>query len=432
VCESDKLFERARQVTPGGVHTAARRIDPQIAWSKAEGAYMWDADGRRYVDFHGAWGPIILGHRHPYVTRKVIEAIENYDLFGLGTTELEVELSERICRHLPGSEMVLICNTGSAATFHAIRVSRAFTGREKIIKFQGCFHGWHDYLLRNMISKPELVGKRDPMSSGMLAAAVDATLVCRLNDLEDVEKTCKKHRGEIAAIILEPLAHNIGCVMLSDEFLRGLRNICDKHGIVLIFDEVVTGFRVGLGGYQAKCGVTPDLTTLGKAIANGYPIAALAGRRDIMTRFNTHPEGDVFFAGTYNGHAAAAAAALATMDLLEREPVYDHIFGLGRRMRSGLDEILKRLSLPATAVGYGSVFLIYWGKGPFNSYDDLLRLDAEKFLLFRRGMIKKGFFLVPVHLKRGLFSYAHTEEDMSAALEAAEDVLTQIKKESFS
>jgi len=421
---SADIFRRAERAVPGAVHTSARRLDPQIAWDRAEGPYIWDLDGNRYLDYHAAWGPVILGHMHPYVTAKVIEAIQHWDLFGTGTTELEVELSERICRHVPSAEMVLICNTGSAATFHAVRVARAFTGRQKIVKFQGCFHGWHDYLLRNMLSRPDRVYQRDPGSAGMLPEAVDNTLVCRLNDLEDVERTCRENRGKIAAVIIEPLAHNIGCVMLTDEFLQGLRKLTHQEGILLIFDEVVTGFRVGLGGYQAICGVTPDLTTLGKAIANGYPIAALAGRRDIMERFNTHPRGDVFFAGTYNAHPVGAAAALATMDVLERENVYEHIFDLGARMRAGLKEILDRLSLPATAVGYGSVFLIYWGKGPFNNYEDLLSLDAERFLRFRRAMIDRGFYMVPMHLKRALFSFAHTEEQMAETLEAADDILT--------
>jgi len=424
--KSREIFDRAERVVPGGVHTAARRVEPQIAWDRAEGPHIWDVDGNQYLDYHAAWGPIILGHRHPHVTEKVNEAIRHWDLFGLGTTELEVQLSERICQHIPSAEMVLLCNTGSAATFHAMRVARAFTSRRKIIKFQGCFHGWHDYLLRNTLSKPELVYCRDPGSAGMLDEAVDNTLVCRLNDLEDVASTCNKHKGEIAAIIIEPLAHNIGCVMLMDEFLQGLRKLCSDQGIVLVFDEVVTGFRVGIGGYQAICGVTPDLTTLGKAIANGYPIAAVAGRRNIMEKFNTHPSGDVFFAGTYNAHPAATAAALATMDILENENVYEHIFDLGARMRLGLKEIIQRLSLPATVVGYGSVFLIYWGQGPFNHYEDLLDLDADKSLAFRRNMIDRGFYMVPTHLKRALFSLAHTEEDMAQTLQAAEDVLKEM------
>ncbi len=427
--KSTELFSRAEKVTPGGVHTSARRVAPPLAWGKSDGAYIWDVDGNRYLDCHGAWGPIILGHNHPHVTAKVIEAVKTQDLFGIGTTEMEVQLAERICRHLPSAEMCLICNTGSAATFHAIRVSRAFTGRKKILKFQGCFHGWHDYLLRNTISKRENIGKRDPGSAGMLGEAIDNTLVCRLNDLEDVKKTCEDNKGQIAAIIVEPLAHNIGSVLLTNTFLHGLRALCDEQGIVLIFDEVVTGFRVGLGGYQAICKITPDLTTLGKAIANGYPIAAIAGRKEILTRFNTHPCGDVFFAGTYNAHPASVAAALATMDILENEPVFSHIFDLGDCMRSGLQGIVERLSLPATVVGYGSVFLIYWGTGPFNSYDDLINLDAEKFVSFRQRMIGRGFYLVPIHLKRALFSYAHTKNDMNRMLEVAEQILLKIKKE---
>jgi glutamate-1-semialdehyde 2,1-aminomutase len=426
--KSKEIVEISRKYVPGGVHSNARKSDPIIIIKKAQGCYFWDVDGNEYIDFHAAWGPSILGFNHPYVKEKVIEAIKTHDLYGIGTNELEIELAKRVCKHVPCAEKMLICNTGSDATYDAIRVSRAFTGRQKIIKFHGCYHGFHDYVLRNVHTHPELVWKRDPESKGMLEAAIDNTLVCRLNDLNDVEYTCKKNEGEIAAIIIEPIVYNIGCVMLKDEFLKGLRRIANENGIVLIFDEVITGFHESLGGYQAICGITPDLTTMGKAIANGFPIAALAGRADIMNRFNTHPHGDVWFSGTYNAHPAGVAAAIATLDILEKENVYEHIFSLGKQMREGIKEIINRLEMDITVAGFGSVFIIYWGQGPFNCYEDMIHLDGEKDLEFRRRMIDKGFYFVPVKERRQLFSYAHTQNEMFKALEAIEDVLKEMKK----
>ncbi|MFC2159806.1 aspartate aminotransferase family protein [Actinomycetota bacterium] len=421
------IFRKAGEVIPGGVNSGARKLEPALTWSKGEGAYLWDMNKRKYIDFHGAWGPVILGYNYQYLMEKVIEAVRKYDLYGIGVTDIEVELAQRILGHYPSADMVLTCTSGSEATMHSIRVSRAMTKRRKIIKFQGCFNGGNDYVLRNALSKPDMIYRRDVMSEGILDEVIDSTLVCRLNDLDNVEETIKDNPEDIAAIILEPLAHNIGCVFLEDEFLMGLRKLCDDHGIILIFDEIVTGFRVDIGGWQAVCGVKPDLTTLGKAMANGYPIAALLGKKDIMERFTTNVNGDVFFQGTYNGHPMMTAAALATMDILENENVYEHIFKLGSTMRKELQFIIDSIELEATVVGYGSVFLIYWGKGPFNKYEDLLRLDTEKDLYFRRGMIKKGFYFVPVSLKRCLFNYSHTEEDMHKALEAAKDLLNEIK-----
>jgi glutamate-1-semialdehyde 2,1-aminomutase len=216
----DVLVERAKKVIPGGVNSAARKLDPFIVWEKGEGAYLWDVNGKRYIDYHGAWGPVILGYNNKYLREALVDSMDKYDLYGSGVTEIEIEFAEKICRHIPSAEKVLACTSGSEATYHAIRVSRAYTNRQKIIKFQGCFHGWHDYVLRNALSKPDMIYRRDPGSAGMLDEAIDNTLVCRLNDLDDVEKTCKKHKGQIAAIIIEPLAFNIGCVLLENDFLN--------------------------------------------------------------------------------------------------------------------------------------------------------------------------------------------------------------------
>ncbi len=317
VVRSRELLDRASLVTPGGVNTARRKIDPPLCVRRGSGAYVEDLDGNRYIDYQAAYGAILLGHSHPAVNDRVKATIDEQVLFGVGTTELEVQVAEKVVQHVPGADQAAMCGSGSEATFHAIRLARAATGRQKIVKFQGCYHGFHDYVLRNVMSTPEMIGKRDPVSAGMLEAAIDATLVCRYNDSESVRATFAEHGDQIAAIIVEPIAHNSPSIMPVDDFLADLRAICDRYGAVLIFDEIITGYRHHLGGYQAICGVTPDLSTFAKAIANGYPAAVVAGRRDLLEQYNTTATGNVAFAGTYNGGAVAMAAALATIETLE-------------------------------------------------------------------------------------------------------------------
>jgi glutamate-1-semialdehyde 2,1-aminomutase len=268
-------FEEACRYIPGGVNTSLRRFEPLLAFRSAHGAVITDAGGKEYIDYQAAFGPIVLGHNHPAVNARVVETIARIDLIGAGNTDLEIELAGKICRYVPSAGKVLFCNSGSEATYSAIRLARAATGRKRIIKFQGCYHGWHDAVLMNVISAPDRLGGRDPISAGSLPEVLENTVVCTFNDLDDVERALKTHRGEIAAIILEPIPHNIGCVMPKPGFLEGLRELTRVHGSILIFDEVITGFRHALGGYQSVAGVVPDLTTMGKSMANGYPIAAV-------------------------------------------------------------------------------------------------------------------------------------------------------------
>jgi glutamate-1-semialdehyde 2,1-aminomutase len=423
---SDQLYREARQVLPGGVNSALRNVVPHLVFKRAEGATLVDVDGNEYIDYHAAFGPALLGHNHPAVRRKVIEALEAFTLLGAGTTELEIQLARKIQQHVPSAEKVLLCNTGSEATYHAIRVARAFTGRKKIIKFQGCYHGFHDSVLRNFLSPPEKVGKLDPGSAGILLEVLENTLVCAFNHLEEVESTLRAHSGQVAAIILEPVAHNMGCVLPKPGFLEGLRELASLHGTVLIFDEVITGFRHHLGGYQKISGITPDLTTLGKSMANGFPIAALAGKAEIMDRFSTRSGGDTFYAGTFNGNAVGCAAALATIDVLEREPVHQHVFRLGERLRQGLREIHERLGVRATVAGFGSVFLTYFLDGRIESYSDLLRNDADRFVAYRQRLIRRGVFKIPRNLKRSHVSYSHTDAHVDRTLEVCEDVLKEM------
>ncbi len=427
--KSQELYTKANKFTPGGVHTSIRNVSPHLIFTKAQGAYLYDADGNRFIDYQAAFGAYILGHCYPKVTDRVIEAIRQTDLYGVGTTDLEIELAEKICRHVPSAEMVLFCNSGSEATYHAIRLSRAVTGRTKLIKFQGCYHGWHDYVARNMLSTADKIGERDPGSAGMMDEAVDNTLICTFNDLADVEQTFRSHPGQIAALIVEPIPHNIGCIMPQPGFLAGLKELCRIYGSILIFDEVITGFRHHLGGYQKVAGVTPDLTTMAKAMGNGFPIAAVAGRMDLMERYNTKPGGDVWFAGTFNGHAVGTAAAIATIEEMENQPVHEHVFALGDRMRSGIRQILDRLGIEAYVAGFGSVWTTYFmNREPLN-YTDLMDNDADFYVAYRRKLVERGIFKMPMNIKRNHISYSHTEEHIDSTLQTIEDVLKEMKLE---
>jgi glutamate-1-semialdehyde 2,1-aminomutase len=421
---SQDILERAQRYIPGGVSSANRLVEPNIVFTRAQGAYIFDAEGKRYIDYHAAFGPPLLGHTNPEVNQRVMEALAQADVIGVGSNEQEALLAEKICQHIPSAEKILFCNSGSEATYAALRLARAVTSRSKIIKFQGCYHGWHDAVLQNVISPAEKIGQKDPGSAGMLAEAVENTLVLPFNDVEAVRQTLEQQGTEIAAIILELIPHNIGCVLPRPEFVQGLRDLTRQYGVILIFDEVITGFRHGLGGYQKVVGVTPDLTTVAKAIANGYPLAALAGRADLLDR--CRPGGDVFFAGTFNAHPAGVAAALATIEILERPESYAHLFKLGERMRQGLREIIQRRGLNATVAGFGSVFITYFMEPPIDSYEDLLRNDATKFVAYRRKLIERGIYKLPVNLKRNHISLAHTVADIDETLEAADAVLKDL------
>ena len=419
------LAARAAAVIPGGGNSGQRRLPglEDLVVTATSGATFTDAEGRTYTDYHAAFGPPLLGHNDPDVDAAVAATARSVGLMGVGVTPVEIELAERLCELVPSVERVLLTETGSEATFHAIRVARAATGRRYVIKFQGCYHGWHDAVAMNVISLPENVGRHDPLSKGVLPEVTEATIVCRFNDADDVERALTDH--DVAAIILEPIPHNIGAVLPAEGFLERLRELATKHGTVLIFDEVITGFRHALGGYQSIAGVTPDLTTLGKAMGNGWPISALGGSAELMDMFSTTPGRPAFFAGTFNGHPPTAAAALATIEKLQREPVHEHVFRLGERTRAGLAALYARLGVTAVVSGYGSVFLTYFLDGPVRSYDDLLANDVDLFVGYRRELMKERIFELPLNLKRSHFSYAHTDADVDRLLEATEVAVTR-------
>jgi glutamate-1-semialdehyde 2,1-aminomutase len=408
---SERLLEAASEVIPGGVNSGRRNTASKLCVRSARGAYFEDIDGRRYTDYHAAYGPIVLGHSYPAVIERVAETIREMVLFGLGVTEAELLLARKIVHHVPSVEQVLICNSGSEATYHALRAARAATGRQKTLRFAALYHGYHDAVLA---------------SPGGLLSAQGETVVCRYNDLASVEEAIRCHPEQIAALIVEPVVHNApgGSILPAPGFLEGLRAICDREGIVLIFDEVITGFRHGLGGYQAICGVNPDLTTLGKAIANGFSLAAVGGKRSVMERFNTHADGEVFYGGTYNGNAPVVAAALATIEVMEREPVHEHIFALGERMRAGLTRIAEAAAVPAHAGGFGSLFVLSFLDGEIRNHEDVARNDTELFLAYRRQLVRRGSFEVPENVGRSHIGYSHTEQDIDRSLAIAEEALT--------
>jgi glutamate-1-semialdehyde 2,1-aminomutase len=422
------LHERASRVIPGGVNSGQRQLPgiEDLGIVAASGATFTDDRGRTYTDYHAAFGPQILGHADAGVDRAFAEASRRIDIMGVGVTDLEVELAEKLVEVVPSFDQVLLTTTGTEATFHAVRLSRAVTERPLLIKFQGCYHGWHDAVAMNVISPADRLGTRDPISAGILPAVLEATIVCRWNDLADVAGAFQAHPGQVAAIILEPIPHNIGAVLPAPGFLEGLRDLCDRYGALLIFDEVITGFRHALGGYETIAGVRPDLATRGKAMANGYAIGALGGRAELMQRFSSRPGGDVQFAGTFNGHPAAAAAALEVIRRLEEEPVLEHTFSLGQLARDGFADIGRRVGVPVVAAGFGSVFCTYFLEGEVRSYDDLIRNDKDLYVGYRLESIGEGVFELPMNLKRSHMSYAHSERDVAVLLTTAERSIRKV------
>lgn len=415
------LALRAAQVIPGGVNSSNRRLAWPLAVVRAAGATFTDASGTTYLDYHAAFGPLILGHNHPQVNAAVVEAMGRIDIIGAGVTDLEVELAEAISGYVPCAERVLLTNSGSEATYAALRLARAVTCRERIVKFQGTYHGWHDAVAMNVISAPEKLGRPDPLSLGMVPEVVEKTIVLPFNDVQALEELMRRRGDEVAALLVEIIPHNIGCVLPHPAFLAALRALASQYGAVLIFDEVITGFRHDLGGYQRICGVTPDLSTFAKAMANGYPIAALAGRAELMDRFG--PGGGVFFAGTYNAHPVGVSAALATIAALADGEVHRRCFALASRATDGLAAIAAEQSIPMTVARFGSVFVPYFMEGPIDSYTDLLRNDTARDVWFRSEMCRHGIFMLPTALKRNHVSAAHTEVDIDRTLETAREVL---------
>ena len=421
--KSAEILARNRRVIPGGMVSINRATQPELVFLRAQGAYMWDADGNRYIDYHAAFGPYILGHNDADVNEAVMEALhDGSSLFGSGTTVREGELAELIQDAVPCADRVQLLNTGSEATYQALRTARAATGRDHIIVMQGGYNGWHNDVSCNLATPLAQLGPRVPVgeypympiSAGVPQAHQALVHPVNFNDLASVEETCKRHN--IAALITEPILQNIGLVKPQPGYLEGLRRLADKYGFVLIFDEVKTGFRHALGGYSAICGVQPDLAVFGKALANGFPLAAIAGRQDLMDYF-VHPDPGkrVLLAGTYNGHPVPVAAAIATIQRLAAGggEVFRRLSELGALAEAQLSELFAAEGVAVTIVREGSAFCVYFmDHAPVDWHDLAAHHDFPLDEAMRRSLIARGVYCFPIATKQWSISAAHTESDI--------------------
>ena len=420
-------MESNKRFIPGGVVSVNRAVKPTIVFKKGLGAYLWDEEGNRYIDYHAAFGPYLLGHNDPAVNKEVQRVVEEgASLFGSGTTELEGRLAELICTHIPAIESVQFLNTGSEATAQSLRLARAATGRSHIIIMQGGYNGWHNDVSYNVTTPLSVIGPRispgeyplAPISSGIPSEHQKLVHVVNFNDLDSVEYVCQQF--SIAALITEPILQNIGIVKPKPGYLQGLRKLADKYGFILIFDEVKTGIRHALGGYASIAGVTPDLMVLGKALANGYPIAALGGKKPLMDYF-VHPDLSkrVLLAGTYNAHPVSTAAAIGTIERLlgNNGEVFSYLENLGATIQRGMEHILKKMSIKAVVARQGSAFCPYFMDHLPEDWHDLAsNHDFDFDAHLRKELVERGIYFFPVPLKQCSISFAHTEADIDTTL----------------
>ena len=415
---NQQLFERAQRHIPGGVNSPVRAFrsvgGTPCFFSSGSGSRITDVDGKSYLDYVGSWGPLILGHAHPEVVTAVQEAAAKGLSFG-APTELEVEMADLLCKLLPSLDMVRLVSSGTEATMSAIRLARGYTGRACIVKFEGCYHGHADALLVKAGSGALTFGH--PSSAGVPEGAARDTLVLPYNDLAAVEAAFAECGDEIAAVIVEPAAGNMNLVKPRPGFLEGLRALCDRHGAVLIFDEVMTGFRVGLQGMQGRTGIRPDLTTLGKVIGGGMPVAAFGGRREIMEC--VAPLGAVYQAGTLSGSPVAVAAGLASLELVAQPGFYERLEALTARLVSGLQRAAEEAGVPFAADSLGGMFGLYFAPQVPGSYAEVMACDVERFKRFFHAMLAAGHHFAPSAFEAGFVSAAHTEADIDATVEAA-------------
>ena len=412
------LFQRAQRTIPAGVNSPVRAFravggTPPF-FERAAGAYLWDAEGKRYVDYVGSWGPMVAGHTHPAVVKAVQEAAARALSFG-APTEAEVELAEMLCRLVPSLELVRLVSSGTEAAMTAIRLARGFTGRDLIVKFEGCYHGHADALLVKAGSGALTFG--NPSSAGVPADTAAHTLVLDYNDVAGVQKTFAEQGSRIAGVIVEPVAGNMNLVLPAPDFLQALREQCTRHVAVLIFDEVMTGFRVALGGAQARYSIRPDLTTLGKVIGGGLPVGAVGGRRDIMEKIA--PLGPVYQAGTLSGNPVAVAAGIATLRLVEEKDFTAKMESTARSLVNGLQAEARKAQVAFSAQSIGSMFGIYFRDAPPKSFAQVMQCDRERFNRFYHAMLAGGIYLAPSAYEAGFVSAAHGQKEIDLTLEAA-------------
>jgi len=420
-----ELFERGKKVIPGGVNSPVRAFGqvggtPRFV-KRAEGAYFWDADDKQYLDYVGSWGPAILGHAHPDVIKAVQEAAAGGLSFG-APTEGEVEIAEEICKLLPSVEQLRLVSSGTEATMSAIRLARGFTGRDLIVKFEGCYHGHSDSLLVKAGSGLLTFG--NPSSGGVPADTTKHTLVLQYNDVQQLADTFKELGDKIACVILEPIAGNMNLIKPSAEFVQALRALTEQYGAVLIYDEVMTGFRVALNCAQGLHGITPDLTTLGKVVGGGMPLAAFGGRADIMAKIA--PLGNVYQAGTLSGNPLAVAAGLTTLRLIQQPGFHDNLGRLSARLAAGLADAAREAGVPMTTDSVGGMFGFYFSSKVPASYAEATQCDIPRFKAFFHAMLDEGVYLAPSAYEAGFTSSAHTEALIDDTIAAARRALARI------
>ena len=419
---SSELFTAAQKHIPGGVNSPVRAFkgvggDP-IFFKKAKGAYVYDEDGNQYIDYVGSWGPMIVGHAHPDVLKSVQETMQNGLSFG-APTELETQMADLVCKLVPSMDMVRMVSSGTEATMSAIRLARGYTGRDKIVKFEGCYHGHSDSLLVKAGSGALTLGV--PTSPGVPAALAEHTITLSYNKIEEVKQVFKEIGDQIACIIVEPVAGNMNCIPPVAGFLEGLREVCDEYGSVLILDEVMTGFRVSLGGAQGYYNIKPDLTTLGKVIGGGMPVGAFGGKREIMEHIA--PLGPVYQAGTLSGNPVAMAAGIATLNIVSQDGFYETLTKQTTKLVDGLKERAAKSNIPLTTNQAGAMFgFFFTEEKEITTFEQVSACDPERFKKFYHGMLNEGVYLAPSAYETGFVSSMHSDEDIAKTLDAAEKV----------
>lgn len=421
---NQQLFERSRQYIPGGVNSPVRAFKSvggtPVFFQRGQGAYFWDVEGKSYIDYVGSWGPLILGHAHPDIVKAVQDAASRGTSFG-APTAAELEIAELLCKLLPSLELVRLVSSGTEAGMSAIRLARGYTGRNRIIKFEGCYHGHDDALLVKAGSGALTFGH--PSSAGVPAETAGHTLVLDYNDIASVEKTFDKFGSEIAAVIVEPIAGNMNLIKASSEFLETLRTLCTKYGGLLILDEVMTGFRVGLECAQGLYGIKPDLTILGKVIGGGLPMAAFGGRRDVMECLA--PLGPVYQAGTLSGNPVAVAAGLETLRQIQVPGFFDRLSTMTRKLTDGLTAVAAKNGAVFSAQAVGGMFGIYFRQTPPKSFAEVMKSDRDAFNLFFHAMLEEGIYFAPSAFEAGFVSAVHGDTEIDKTLEAADRVFRQ-------
>ncbi|GGE76643.1 glutamate-1-semialdehyde 2,1-aminomutase [Streptosporangium jomthongense] len=423
---SETLFEQAQKYIPGGVNSPVRAFrgvgGTPIFFKHAEGAYLYDEDGKRYIDYIGSWGPMILGHSD----KRIKDALHAQVDLGVGygaPTSIETDMARKVCELVPSIDLVRMVNSGTEATMSAIRLARGYTRRDKIVKFEGCYHGHVDSLLVKAGSGALTLGV--PNSPGIPASLAELTLTLDFNDIEGVRETFKEMGDEIAAIIVEPVAGNMNCIPAAPGFLECLREVCDEHGTVLIFDEVMSGFRVSLGGAQELYGVTPDLTALGKVIGGGLPVGAFGGKREIMEHIS--PLGPVYQAGTLSGNPLAMCAGLTTLNVISEPGFHDRLTQKTLALRDGLKAAADEAGIALTVQGAGAMFGLFFTEEPsITRFDQVMRCDTERFKKFFQGMLKEGIYLAPSAFEAGFTSAALSGDDIAETIAAAKKVFATL------